>query len=170
MILNKKGDLGIYLILGWPFLRDAKAKIDVGTGKISFLIMGKNMKFRFQNKEEQLYLIHEDNKGQGLRAEPGWEDWEIHYPSTKLAWEVWEIHNLTPEDSSPTPPTTPKKTKNVCHKKRMLTSSTTSPGNDESTSTWSGMEKSLAHWIQNQELAWGRFPPLSQLYPFIFFQ
>ena len=41
------GDLGISLILGRSFLRDAKARIDVGIGKISFLIMGKKMKFRF---------------------------------------------------------------------------------------------------------------------------
>ena len=42
-------------------MRDAKAKIDVGTWKISFLIMRKNMKFRFQKKKE-LFLIHEVTK------------------------------------------------------------------------------------------------------------
>ena len=50
MVLHMEGDLGISLIIGRPFLRDARAIIDVGTGKISLLIMGKNMKFRFQNK------------------------------------------------------------------------------------------------------------------------
>ena len=116
-------------------MRDANAGVNIGTRKISFLIMGKNMKFRFQNKKKELFLIHEDNEGEELYAEPDREDWKIHKPSTEPAWEDWEIHSLTPEDPSPTPPTTPKKTKNVCHKKRMLTSSTTSPGKDESTST-----------------------------------
>ena len=50
VILDMEGDLGISLILGRPFLRDVRAIIDVGIGKISLLIMGKNMKFRFQNK------------------------------------------------------------------------------------------------------------------------
>ena len=58
-----ESDMGLSLILGRPFLRDAKARIDVGTGKISFLIKGKNMKFRFQNKKKELFLTHEDNEG-----------------------------------------------------------------------------------------------------------
>ena len=44
-------------------MRDAKARIDVGIGKISFLIMGKSMKFRFQNNKNELLLILEDNEG-----------------------------------------------------------------------------------------------------------
>ena len=87
-----EGDLGISLIIGRPFLRDARAIIDVGTGKISLIIMGKNMKFRFQNKRQELFLIHEDDKREGLHADPGWEDWEVHEPPTELAWEDWEIH------------------------------------------------------------------------------
>ena len=54
--------------------------------------MGKNMKFRFQNKKQELFLIHEDDKREGLHAEPSWEDWEVHEPPTELAWEDWEIH------------------------------------------------------------------------------
>ena len=69
VVLDMEGDLGIMLILERPFLRDAKAKIDVGTGKISLHIMGRTMKFRFQNKKE-LFLIHEDSWRQGLWAEP----------------------------------------------------------------------------------------------------
>ena len=49
------------------------------------------MKFRLQNKKKEMFLIHEDNEGQGLYAEPGREDWEIHEPLTKSAWEDWEI-------------------------------------------------------------------------------
>ena len=51
MVLNMEGNLGIPLILGRPFLRDTNARIDVGTGKISLRIMGKTMKFKFQNKD-----------------------------------------------------------------------------------------------------------------------
>ena len=39
VILDMEGDLGISLILGRPFLRDVRAIIDVGTRKISLLIM-----------------------------------------------------------------------------------------------------------------------------------
>ena len=60
VVLDMEGDLGILLILGRPFLRDANARIDVGSGKVSLLIMGKTMKFKFQNKRE-LFLIHEDS-------------------------------------------------------------------------------------------------------------
>ena len=74
VVLGMEGDLRISLILGCPFLGNAKARIDVGIGKISFLVMGKNMKFKFQNKKE-LFLIHEDTEGQGLYTKPGWEDW-----------------------------------------------------------------------------------------------
>ena len=74
--LDMEGDIGIPLILGQPFLRDTNARIDVGTGKISLRIMGKTMKFKFQNKRE-LFLIHEDSEKQGLWAEPGWENWDI---------------------------------------------------------------------------------------------
>ena len=89
VILDMEGDLGISLILGRPFLRDVRAIIDVGIGKISLLIMGKNMKFRFQNKKQKLFLIHEDDIIEELHAELGWEDWEVHEPP--IAWEDWDI-------------------------------------------------------------------------------
>ena len=65
-----EGDLGIPLILGQPFLKDANAGIDVGRERISLRIMEKTMKFKFQNKKE-VFLIHEDSKKKGLWAEPG---------------------------------------------------------------------------------------------------
>ena len=73
VVLDMEGDLGIPLILGRPFLKDTNARIDVGTGRISLRIMGKTMKFKFQNKRE-VFLIHEDGKKQGLWAELGWDD------------------------------------------------------------------------------------------------
>ena len=39
VVLDMEGDLGIPLILGQPFLRDANAIIDVGSGKVSLRIM-----------------------------------------------------------------------------------------------------------------------------------
>ena len=50
VVLDMEGDFGIPLILGRPFLRDASARIYVGSGKVSLRIMGKSMKFKFQNK------------------------------------------------------------------------------------------------------------------------
>ena len=70
VVLDMEGYLGIPLILGRPFLKDANARIDVVAGKVSLRIMGKTMKFKFQNKRE-LFLIHEDSEEQGLWAEPG---------------------------------------------------------------------------------------------------
>ena len=97
VVLDMEGDLGIRLILGRPFLKDTNARIDIGTGKICLHIMGKTMKFKFQNKRE-LFLIHEDSKKQGLWVEPGWENWDIHHSPSEPAWEDWELH---------TPPTEP---------------------------------------------------------------
>ena len=65
VVLDMEGDLGIPLILGRPFRKDANARIDVGRGRISLRIMGKTMKFKYQNKKE-VFLIHEDSKKQGL--------------------------------------------------------------------------------------------------------
>ena len=123
VVLDMEGYLGISLILGRPFLRDAKARIDVGTGRINFRIGKRTMKFRFRNRREQVYLLHEDSKEQGLGTEPEW-------------FEDWEIHSLTPNDPIPTPPTsTKKKTKKVWRKKKTSSSSTSSPGMDDSTSS-----------------------------------
>ena len=106
VILDMEGDMRISLILGRPFLRGARAIIDVRTGKISNLITGKNMKFRFQNKKQELFLIHENDKREGLHAKPGREDWEVHEPPTEPAWEDWEIHE---------PPTEPEWEKGEIH-------------------------------------------------------
>ena len=65
IVFDMEGDLEIPLILGQPFLKDTNARIDVGIGRISLRIMGKTMKFKFQNKKE-VFLIHEDSEKQGL--------------------------------------------------------------------------------------------------------
>ena len=131
------------------------------------------MKFRFQNKKQELFLIHEDDKREGLHAELGWDDWEVHEPPTEPAWEdceihepptepyweegeireppmepdweegeiheppkesAWDTYNQPSKDLSPTPPTTPKKTKKAWCKKTTSLSTIASPGMDESTS------------------------------------
>jgi len=102
--------------------------------------MGNIMKFRFQNKKK-LFLIHEDSEREGLWAEPGWEEWDVHNSPSEPAWNDWEIHdrpsepveedqkvpdfitntlwedleiiNPTSEDPVPAPPPPPKKTKKV---------------------------------------------------------
>ena len=65
LVLDMEGDFGFPLILGRPFLKDTNARIDVGIERISLRIMGKTMKFKFQNKRE-VFLIHEDSEKQGL--------------------------------------------------------------------------------------------------------
>ena len=47
------------LILGRPFLRTAKASIDVGSGKISFDISGTPNSFKFLPKGEECRAIDE---------------------------------------------------------------------------------------------------------------
>jgi hypothetical protein len=69
--------------------------------------MGWNMMFRFQPKEEQIYLIHLDADGQGLWAEP------------------W----LSSEESTPAPPKS-RKNKKVWRVKKTSPSSTSSLGTD----------------------------------------
>jgi hypothetical protein len=159
IFLDMEGDLGISLILGRPFLKDTNERIDVGIGRISLRIMGKTMKFKFQNKRE-VFLIHEDSKKQGLWAEPGWDDqdyhspskpdWEIHTPPTEpvkddkkipdfitnTVWEDLKIVYPTSEDPIPAPSTLSKKNKKVWRKKNKTSSTaTTSLGTDETTST-----------------------------------
>src|SRR6185295_15446731 len=108
-------------------------------------------------------------------SKPAWEDWEIHTPPTEpveddqkipdfitnTVWEDLEIVYPTSEDPIPVPSTPSKKNKKKWRKKNK-TSSTTS--------TSPSMEKGPAFWTLNQELAWGSFPPLSQLYPFTCFR
>ena len=54
--MDMEGDLGVDLILGRPFLRSAKARIDVGRGEIRFRVGKEDMFFRFKQREEQRIL------------------------------------------------------------------------------------------------------------------
>ena len=66
VVMDIEGDLGVQLILGRPFLRTARARIDVGRGEIRFCVWKEDMFFRFKHREEQRFLIHQDSEGQAL--------------------------------------------------------------------------------------------------------
>ena len=66
VVMDIEGDLGIELILGRPFLRAARARIDVGRGEIPFHVGKENMFFRFKQREEQRILNRQDDEGQAL--------------------------------------------------------------------------------------------------------
>ena len=48
VVMDIEGDLGIELILGRPFLRAARAMIDVGRGEIRFRVGKEDMFFKFK--------------------------------------------------------------------------------------------------------------------------
>ena len=52
VVMGMEGDLGVDLVLGRPFLRSAKARIDVRKGEIRFYVGREDMFFRFKKKEE----------------------------------------------------------------------------------------------------------------------
>ena len=58
MVMDMEGDLILHLILGRPFLRAAKERIDVGKGEIRFRVDKEDMFFKFKHREEQRFLIH----------------------------------------------------------------------------------------------------------------
>ena len=61
--MDIEGDLRIELILGRPFLRAARARIDVGIGEIRFRIGTEDMFFKFKQREEQRILNRQDDEG-----------------------------------------------------------------------------------------------------------
>ena len=48
VVMDIEGDLGIELIIGRPFLRAARARINVGRGEILFRVGRENMFFRLK--------------------------------------------------------------------------------------------------------------------------
>ena len=51
VVMDIKGDLGMQLILGRPFLRAVRARIDTGRGEICFRVGKDDMFFRFKHKK-----------------------------------------------------------------------------------------------------------------------
>ena len=70
VVMDMEGDLGVDLVLGRPFRRSAKARIDVGKGEIRFRVGREDMFFRFKKKEEQHFMIQQDSEGQALWGAP----------------------------------------------------------------------------------------------------
>jgi hypothetical protein len=70
VVMDTDGDLGVNLVLDRPFLRSAKAKIDVGRGEIRFRVGKEDMFFRFKEREEQHFIIQQDSEGQALWGSP----------------------------------------------------------------------------------------------------
>ena len=62
VVMDIEGDLGVKLILGRPFMRAARVRIDVGRGEIRFHVGKDNMFFRFKHRDEQRFLIQQDNE------------------------------------------------------------------------------------------------------------
>jgi hypothetical protein len=69
-MMDMEGNLGVDLVLGRPFLRFAKARIDVGKGEIHFCVGREDMFFRFKKREEQRFMIQKDSEGQALWGAP----------------------------------------------------------------------------------------------------
>ena len=70
VVMDIEGDLGIELILVRPFLRAARARIDIGRVEIRFRVGKENMFFRFKQREEQRILNQQDDEGQALWDAP----------------------------------------------------------------------------------------------------
>ena len=66
LVMDMERDLGVDLVLGRPFLRSPKARIDVGRGEICFRVGKEDMFFRFKHREEQRFMIQQDSEGQVL--------------------------------------------------------------------------------------------------------
>ena len=70
VVMDMEGDLGVDLVLGQPFLRSAKARIDVERGEICFCVGKEDMFFRFKRREEQRIMIQHGSEGQALWGAP----------------------------------------------------------------------------------------------------
>ena len=103
VVMDMEGDLGVDLVLGRPFLRSAKARIDVGKGEIYFRVGREDMFFRFKKKEEQRFMIQQDSEGQALWGAP--EPQPEQRPSTpkrkKKEKKVWRKVESSASSSSP---------------------------------------------------------------------
>ena len=63
VVMDIEGEPRIEFILGRPFLRAARARIDVGRGEIRFRVGKEDMFFIFKQREEQCILNQQDDEG-----------------------------------------------------------------------------------------------------------
>ena len=103
VVMDMEGDLRVHLVLGRPFLRSTKARIDVGKGEIRFRVGREDMFFRFKKKEEQRFMIQQDSEGQALWGAP--EPQPEQRPSVpkrkKKEKKVWRKVESSASSSSP---------------------------------------------------------------------
>ena len=103
VVMDMEGDLGVDLVLGRPFLRSAKARIDVRKGEIRFRVGREDMFFRFKKREEQRFMIQQDSEGQALWGAP--EPQPEQRPSApkrkKKEKKVWRKVESSASSSSP---------------------------------------------------------------------
>ena len=99
VVMDMEGDLGV----GRPFLRSAKARINIGKGEIDFCVGREDMFIRFKKKEEQRFMIQQDSKGQALWGAP--EPQPEQRPSApkrkKKEKKVWRKVESSASSSSP---------------------------------------------------------------------
>ena len=57
VVMDIEGDLRVDLVLGRPFLRSAKSRIEVERGEVRFCVGNDDMFFRFKHREKQRFLI-----------------------------------------------------------------------------------------------------------------
>ena len=103
VVMDIEGDLGIELILGRPFLRAARATIDVGRGEICFRVGKEDIFFRFKHRDEQLFLIHQDSEGQALwgALQPQPEHRPSAHKRKKKTMNVWRKVEISASSNSP---------------------------------------------------------------------
>ena len=98
-----EGDLRVDHVLGRPFLKSAKARIDVEKGEIRFRVRREDMFFRFKKREEQRFMIQQNSKGQALWGAP--EPQPEQRPSApkrkKKEKKVWRKVERSASSSSP---------------------------------------------------------------------
>jgi hypothetical protein len=123
------------LILGRPYVN---ARIDVGAERIQFRIGRNNMTFTFQAKEEQCYLVQDEESREWRKPQPQYKEDEVSPTKPKVfkgrhqtrkpkainkakGEKKMEAKN-TPAKAPPTS-APPKKTKKVWRVKKALSES-----------------------------------------------
>ena len=103
VVMDIDGDLGVELILGRPFLRAARARIDVRRGEIRFRVGKEDIFFRFKHRDEQRFLIRQDSEGQAHWGAP--QPQPEHRPTApkrkKKTKKVWRKVEISASSNSP---------------------------------------------------------------------
>ena len=103
VVMDMEGDLRVDLILGRPFLRSAKTRINVGKGEIRFRVGREDMFLMFKKREEQRFMIQQDSEGQAFwdAPEPQPEQQPSAPKRKKKEKKVWRKVESSASSSSP---------------------------------------------------------------------